>query len=218
MMDSSTGIQIETRNQDHLGIIRFNHPEKANALTLTMLETAYKACLNFEQHPDIFAIAWTGNATHFSSGVHLDSFKTKETAQKARSILSELLAYITQCETLHISLIHGPAYGGANGLIAACDWAIATPNATFCCPEFKSGIHTHAIAPYLADAMGRRQALSFCLSGAPIDAVTAQRMGLLHKIDKTPINCVLKQDLNYWSAACLHKKNTQKKQAVTENR
>jgi methylglutaconyl-CoA hydratase len=82
-----------------------------------------------------------------------------------------------------IARVHGPAFAGGVGLVAACDIAIgAAPGAEFCLTEVKIGLSPATISPYVVRAMGERAARRYFLSGERFDAAEAHRLGLLSAV------------------------------------
>jgi methylglutaconyl-CoA hydratase len=78
--------------------------------------------------------------------------------------------------------VHGNAFGGALGLIAACDVAVAADIASFALTEVRLGIVPAMISPYVVRAIGERQARRYFLTGERFAAATAQRIGLVHEM------------------------------------
>jgi methylglutaconyl-CoA hydratase len=81
-----------------------------------------------------------------------------------------------------IARVHGPAFAGGVGLVAACDIAIGTPDAKFCLSEAKLGLSPATISPYVVRAMGERMARRYFLSAEVFDANEAYRIGLLSSV------------------------------------
>jgi len=78
--------------------------------------------------------------------------------------------------------VHGPAFAGGTGLVAACDIAIATPEAKFCFSEAKLGLSPATISPYVMRAIGARAASRYFLTAEVFDADEALRIGLVSAI------------------------------------
>jgi methylglutaconyl-CoA hydratase len=78
-----------------------------------------------------------------------------------------------------IARVHGPAFAGGTGLVAACDIAVGTPRANFCFSEAKLGLSPATISPYVIRAIGERAAHRYFLTAEVFDAEEAQRIGLL---------------------------------------
>jgi methylglutaconyl-CoA hydratase len=77
--------------------------------------------------------------------------------------------------------VNGSAYGGAVGLVAACDIAVACAGARFALSEVRLGLVPAMISPYVIRALGTREARRWFLTGEPMDAATALRIGLVHE-------------------------------------
>jgi methylglutaconyl-CoA hydratase len=60
--------------------------------------------------------------------------------------------------------VQGAAFGGAVGLVAACDMAVASTSASFCISEVKLGIIPAVISPFLLEAIGIRAARRYALT------------------------------------------------------
>ncbi len=80
-----------------------------------------------------------------------------------------------------VAIVNGAAYGGAVGLIAACDIAIAASSARFALSEVRLGLIPAMISPYVIRAIGQREAHRWFLTGEAMDASTAMRIGLVHE-------------------------------------
>ncbi len=81
-----------------------------------------------------------------------------------------------------IARVQGAAFGGGVGLVAACDIALGTAQASFCLSEVKLGIMPAMISPYLVARIGPGAARRYSLTAERFDAATAQRLGLLAEV------------------------------------
>ncbi len=72
-----------------------------------------------------------------------------------------------------VALVNGAAYGGAVGLVAACDIALAATVARFALSEVRLGLVPAMISPYVIRAIGTREARRWFLTGEAMDAATA---------------------------------------------
>ena len=78
--------------------------------------------------------------------------------------------------------VHGPAFAGGMGLVAACDIAVASHDARFCLSEAKLGMIPAMISPYVLKAMGESRARRYFLSAEVFDAAEAYRIGFVHEL------------------------------------
>src|SRR5262249_8075010 len=81
-----------------------------------------------------------------------------------------------------LAVVQGDAFGGAVGLLACCDIVLAVDTARFALSEVRLGLSPTAIGPFVARAIGERQARRWVLTGAPIPADRALLMGPVHEL------------------------------------
>jgi methylglutaconyl-CoA hydratase len=81
-----------------------------------------------------------------------------------------------------VARVHGAAFAGGMGLIAACDIAVAAHSAEFCLSEVRLGLVPATISPYVIAAMGRRSAHRYMLSAERFTAAEAYRIGFVQEI------------------------------------
>ncbi|MDP4414842.1 enoyl-CoA hydratase-related protein, partial [Escherichia coli] len=75
-----------------------------------------------------------------------------------------MLQRIAECPKPTLARVQGLALGGGVGLAAACDIALATPDAKFAVSEARFGILPAVIGPYVINAVGPRQARRLALT------------------------------------------------------
>jgi methylglutaconyl-CoA hydratase len=93
-----------------------------------------------------------------------------------------MLAALDRLPQTTIGRVHGPIYGGGVGVVAACDIAIASADATFCLSEVRLGIVPGMISPYVIRAIGERAARRYFQTAEVFDAHEARRIGLVHEV------------------------------------
>jgi hypothetical protein len=69
-----------------------------------------------------------------------------------------------------VARVHGAAFAGGMGLVAACDLVVAAEEAEFCLPEVRIGLVPAMISPYIVRAMGEQQARRYVLTGERLSA------------------------------------------------
>ncbi len=136
---------------------------------------------------DIRALVVRSKGKHFSAGADLAWMKSMVDNTFEENVadslqLAELMKVLAETKVPTICLVQGAAYGGALGLISACDIAIATQNARFCLSEVKLGLIPAVISPYVIKAIGERAARRYFLTAEVFDAQKAQSLGLIHDI------------------------------------
>lgn len=131
------------------------------------------------------ALILRAEGKHFCAGADLDWMRSlahadfEQNREDAR-LLARLMQTLDELPFPTLALVQGAAYGGALGLVCACDIAIAADNARFCLSEVSLGLVPAVISPYVVRAMGMRQARRYMLSADPFDAITACRLNVAH--------------------------------------
>lgn len=133
------------------------------------------------------AIVLAGKGPAFCAGADLDwmrrmsGYTLEENRADARA-LAEMLRTIYLCPKPVLARVHGDAYAGGIGLVAACDIAFAATTASFCLSETRLGLLPATISPYVIRAMGTNAARRYFLTAEKFDAAQAFRIGLVHDI------------------------------------
>jgi methylglutaconyl-CoA hydratase len=128
-----------------------------------------------------------GRGSAFCAGADLNWMKRASTygpdeneADAAK--LAALLRAIAEAPKPTVARVHGPAFAGGLGLVAACDVAVASYDAKFCLTEVRIGLVPAMISPYVVRAMGARAASRWFLSAEVFDGAEAYRMGLVQQL------------------------------------
>jgi len=80
-----------------------------------------------------------------------------------------------------IAVVKGMALGAGNELAACCDFVLASVQATFGQPEIKVGTMPSLASLLLPQRIGTQRTLQMILTGNPVDAREAERMGLIYR-------------------------------------
>jgi methylglutaconyl-CoA hydratase len=158
-----------------------------NAFNETMIAELADTFTRLGADAGVRAIVLAGKGPAFCAGADLDwmrrmsGYTLGENRADARA-LADMLRTIYLCPKPTIARVHGDAYAGGIGLIAACDVAVASTNASFCLSETKLGLIPATISPYVVRAMGVNAARRYLLTAEKFDAAEAFRIGLVHDI------------------------------------
>lgn len=174
----------ETR--DRVAIITVNRPEKLNALnaqTKQELETVLAAA---REDPEVDVLIVTGAGTKaFVAGTDIGELAelTDETGESFSTKGQALFDRIEACEKPVIAAVNGYALGGGCELALACHIRIASSTARFGQPEVSLGIIPgYGGTQRLPRLVGRGPALEMILSGVPVGAEDALRLGLVNRV------------------------------------
>lgn len=176
-----------SRRSDLVAQITMSRPEVFNAFDEAMivqLDEAFDALIDDDE---VRVIVLAGDGKHFSAGADLKWMQRASNESRQWNLadarrFAAMLGKIDACPKPTLARIQGAALGGGVGLACACDIAIAADNANFAVSEARFGILPAVIAPYLINAVGRRQARWLALTMARIDAVKALTIGLVHQV------------------------------------
>jgi methylglutaconyl-CoA hydratase len=176
---------IEKRDQ--VAFVTLNRPQIRNAFDEALIAELAAALVELDADPAVRAVVLGGAGTAFCAGADLNWMKRmagygyEQNLADARA-LAAMLKTLDRMAKPTIARVHGPAFAGGVGLVAACDIAVGTPDAKFCLSEAKLGLSPATISPYVIRAMGERSARRYFLSAEVFDANEAYRIGLLSMV------------------------------------
>ena len=89
---------------------------------------------------------------------------------------------LARLDLVTVALVRGVALGGGCELALACDFVLASDRARFGQPEIQLGVFPPVAAYQLSRQLAPRKGLELFLTGDPIDAATAERLGLVNAV------------------------------------
>lgn len=177
-------IQLEIN--DRVATIWLNRPHVHNAFNNTMLDEIVEAIEYVNTADDVVCALIRGKDKSFCAGVDINWMRdvaknTYEENYNESLRLSKCFYTIYHCKKPTIAIIHGVSLGGANGILAACDLAYCSDEATFSLSEVKIGIIPACISPYVIKRIGEYGAKDLMLSGKRIKGKEAEWYRLVNK-------------------------------------
>jgi len=178
---------LEVRVTQGVSVIWMNRPEVRNAFNEIMIGELTHVFKTADADRNLRAVVLAGTGSAFCAGADLNWMK-KMAGYSLRENQADAMALAQMLNTLYmmkkptIARVHGPAFAGGMGLIAACDIAVAAQEAEFCLSEAKLGLVAATIGPYVVAAIGERHARRYFLSAERFTAAEAFRIGLVHDI------------------------------------
>lgn len=172
----------ETRGR--VGLLTLNRPKALNALNDQLMDQLGAGLLAFEANDDIGCIVITGSEKAFAAGADIGAMKDWSYMDVYKT------EYITRnWETIRrirkpvIAAVAGYALGGGCELAMMCDFILAADTAKFGQPEIKLGVIPGSGGTQrLPRAVGKSKAMEMVLTGRMMDAVEAERAGLVSRI------------------------------------
>jgi methylglutaconyl-CoA hydratase len=167
--------------------LQLNRPQLHNAFDAGLITALTAALDTLGADPGVRVVVLEGNGASFSAGADLNWMRGMAAASEAdnRDDALALACLLRTLDTLPkptIARVHGAAFGGGVGLVAACDIAIGAAEAKFGLTESKLGLLPAVISPYVIAAIGARQARRWFATAEIFDAGEARRIGLLHDV------------------------------------
>ena len=167
-------------------IVTINRPSVLNALNTPTVDALRRVMLELQRDPDIRAIILTGAGEKaFVAGADINELAVQTPAGGREHALKgqHVLDLIENLGKPVIAAINGFALGGGCELAMACTLRVAADTARLGQPEINLGlIPGYAGTQRLSRLVGKGRALEMILTGAPISAAEAQRIGLVNRV------------------------------------
>lgn len=176
---------ITVEKKDNIATITMNRPQVLNALDKETITELFTAVQQLEADPDVHVAILTGKDKAFIAGADIKQMQTMDPLEAKQFAIHghQLLHFIEQSRIPYIAAVNGYALGGGCEVMMACDLIIASTTAKIGQPEINLGIHPgFGGTQRLPRLVGSLKAKELLLTGEPIDAAEAQRIGLVNKV------------------------------------
>lgn len=186
LVETEPPVLVDYRSADRVAIITLNRPHADNAITTEMGALLTEVVESIAVRTAIRAVILTGAGDRaFSVGSDLRQRKsmTKEDWLRQRQDFDRTLYTVRQLRKPIFAAVNGIAYGGGSELAQSTDFIIASENATFGQPEAMLGLAAGGGSPALLPRLlPRGKALQMLMTGDPITAQEALRLGMVNEI------------------------------------
>jgi enoyl-CoA hydratase/carnithine racemase len=175
---------VTVERDGEIAVVMMNRPEKRNALSLQMMRELDAALAALAEGADTRAILLRGEGAAFSAGHDLRELSGRD-VDAYHEIFDACVDLMKRIATIPLPVIAEVAkVATAAGcqLVAACDLAVASTEATFATPGVRIGLFCSTPMVALTRAIGRKRAMEMLLTGEPIDAPTALAWGLVNRV------------------------------------
>lgn len=178
---------IITEVDDGVGILTLNRADRHNVLDRTLVAEMTAGLLDLDSAPEVRVIVLSSAGRSFCAGtdpawVRETINGTPEDNLQDNRDLARLLATLAGTNKPTIARVQGSASGIGVGLIAACDIAFTTYDASFVLNEVRYGLLPAVATPYLAAALGERHCRYYMLTAERFSGTDAYRIGLVHEM------------------------------------
>ncbi|NJL93228.1 MAG: enoyl-CoA hydratase/isomerase family protein [Anaerolineae bacterium] len=183
---------VLTQQRGTIFEIILNRPDKRNALTVQMLQAVAQACATAERTPGVRAIVLRGEGKGFCAGADLASMGGMPEAlgddwrgqgYTATRMWQENIHRLQLSPLPTLALVHGYTLSGGLELALGCDLRIAAEDTLLGLEEAQLGIIADAGGTTrLTTLIGPSRAKELLFTGRRIDAITAERWGLVNQV------------------------------------
>ena len=183
--------EITTSRQGQTLVLRFNRPEKMNAITRGMYGELAQQLNDAAENPEIRCVVITSEGDHFTSGNDIRDFMSNPPTEED-STVAKFLGSILEFPKPLLASVKGNAVGVGTTLLLHCDVVVAAPSATFSMPFTSLGLVPEAGSTKLfPELVGYQRAAKIFMTGESFGAEDAVQMGLVAEIASDPEKGIL---------------------------
>jgi enoyl-CoA hydratase/carnithine racemase len=165
-------------------VVTLNRPQRRNALSLNLMLELIDCLDGIGRDAGVRAVILAAAGSVFSSGHDLSEMTGRSASDYRRifEVCTDLMTKIQAIPQPVIAQVQGLATAAGCQLVAACDMAIASEEASFAVPGVRIGMFCTTPMVALTRAIGRKRAFEMLVTGTPIDARTAADWGLVNRV------------------------------------
>ncbi|MCZ2103243.1 MAG: enoyl-CoA hydratase/isomerase family protein [Burkholderiales bacterium] len=183
-MTPTQDAELLQRTEDGVLWLTINRPERRNAISPGVLAGLTDALSRANADRSLRAIVLTGAGDKaFCAGADLQTGQSfKFDYSEPTQGIANLFRLSRQLGVPLVARVNGACMAGGMGLMAMCDLVVAAPHAIFGLPEVKVGVFPAQVLSVLSGLIGPRQLAELCITGEPITAHEALRLGLINRV------------------------------------
>ena len=165
-----------------VAVLTFNRPERRNALSIAMLRRLAGELEWLAAEPAVRVVILRAEGPVFSAGLDLSEAANPDLAGESARCVGAAIHALRQSPLVSIAAVHGGAYAGGAGMVAACDMAVGADDLKIGFPEAQRGLLPALIAAALRSKVREGDLAELFLVGNAIDARRAREIGLLQRV------------------------------------
>lgn len=175
---------VLVERKEHIGSLTLNRPQELNILNVQLAQEMNSALLELEADSDVYVVIIKGAGRAFCAGIDIKKLPDKTTLEHHTQFptLDLFMRTIVTMTKPVIAQVHGYATAAGCGLVAACDLAVASDDASFGTTAINVGLFCLGPAAPLSRCVGRKKSLEMLFTGDLIDAQEAYRIGLVNRV------------------------------------
>jgi enoyl-CoA hydratase/carnithine racemase len=181
----NTDAVVQFSDDNGVRTLTLNRPAARNALSVEMMTQLKAALIDADASPNVYVVVLAANGPAFCAGHDLKELRAHNDPDwtlKLFQLCSDLMLTMTRIRQPIIAHVHGIATAAGCQLVATADLAIAAASATFATPGVNIGLFCSTPMVALSRNVGRKKAMQMLLTGTPISATEAERVGLINTV------------------------------------
>ncbi|TMB57059.1 MAG: enoyl-CoA hydratase [Chloroflexi bacterium] len=176
-------VLVERDERRRVALVRLNRPRQLNALNGEVMDQLCDALEALDRDDAIRCLVVTGNERAFAAGADIAEMANATPIELLRTNRIAQWDRVRRISKPVIAAVSGWCLGGGNELAMALDLIVAGEGARFGQPEINLGVIPGAGGTQrLTRAIGKSRAMEMILTGEPIDAREALRLGLVSRV------------------------------------
>jgi methylglutaconyl-CoA hydratase len=165
-----------------VAVITLQRPERRNALAIGMMRALIDTMERLADEGTARVALLRGAGPVFCAGLDLAEASNRDLVQESAECVAKTLSTLRHTPLVTIAAVHGGAYAGGAGVVAACDLAVAAEDAQFGFPEARRGLLPALISDVLKTKVREGDLAELFLVGAPISAQRAMQIGIVQRV------------------------------------
>ncbi|MGH6867194.1 MAG: enoyl-CoA hydratase [Methyloceanibacter sp.] len=178
------------QDQGPVAVLTLNRPAARNSLSEELIASLHRSVAEAGRADAVRAIVITGAGPAFSSGHDLkeltahrnDADRGRAFFAKTMAACSDMMLGIVRCPKPVIAAVNGIATAAGCQLVASCDLAVSSTDATFATPGVNIGLFCSTPMVALSRNVARKGAMEMLLLGEIVDASKAKALGLVNRV------------------------------------
>jgi enoyl-CoA hydratase/carnithine racemase len=189
--DAATAVLLR-EDLDNIAVLTLNRPQARNSLSEDLLKAMTEALRAIGGDRRIRGVVFTANGTAFCAGHDLKELTARRADkdggrayfQHIMATCSTMMQTIVSLPQPVIAAVQGVATAAGCQLVATCDLAVASSEAKFATPGVDIGLFCSTPMVALSRNISRKATMEMLLTGEPVAAEDAKRLGLVNHVVK----------------------------------
>ncbi len=172
-------------DEDGLTTLMLNRPDQFNALSEDLIAALQAQFDAITEDESVHCVVLAGAGRAFCAGHDLKEMRERPDSEYYRSLFNRcgrMMLSIARLPQPVIARVHGVSAAAGCQLVAACDLAVAAPEARFAVSGINVGLFCSTPAVPLSRNLSRKAAMEMLLTGEFVDASRARELGLVNRV------------------------------------